>query len=320
MEYQEAADNFKNYLIGRNYSDRTIDTYLSYTNMFFSFMKKNYARIKSFEKVTKNVIRDYQNYLMNYTDKAGNALSNKTQNLKLISVKQFFQFLKQNDLILKNPTDDIVFAKEEDKIIRNILTVDETFKLINNIKLKNPVSIRNRAIIETVYSCGIRTSELCRLLINDVDLKMQTVTIVKGKGGKSRICPLTQYATEYIDLYLKKGRKYMLKGKKHDPGFLFLTKYGNAFTKNTINRTVIESVTRNLGLKKHISMYSFRHGLATQLIASDVDITYVAKLLGHKNLRTTQKYTRIEISDLKKVHSLYHPREAKQNREINPVN
>jgi len=160
----------------------------------------------------------------------------------------------------------------------------------------------------------MRTSELCNLKVHDVDLKEQTVIIVKGKGNKSRLLPIGQYASFYIQQYLEKARKYMLKGKRDDPGYLFLSQRGNPFNKSTINKTVMKTVCRNTNLEKSISCYSLRHSIATHLLRNKVDIMYIASLLGHASLKTTQKYLHVEISDLKKMHSLYHPRESKNIR------
>ena len=139
------------------------------------------------------------------------------------------------------------------------------------------------------------------------------MTIVKGKGGKSRQAPIGQYGAYYIQLYLDKARKHLLKGKLSDPGHLFLSQRGNPFNKSTINRTVIKSVSRNMRIDKHISCYTFRHSVASQLLHNKADIAHIAKLLGHASLSTTQQYLHIDIADLKKVHSLCHPRETANN-------
>ena len=205
----------------------------------------------------------------------------------------------------------ISFPKEEQRLTRNILTENEVFDLLENNNLRDPLSIRNRAVLELFYATGMRTTELCSLRIQDVDLKGQTVTIVKGKGNKSRLLPIGQYGSFYIQQYMEKSRKYMLKGKRNDPGYLFLSQRGNPFNKSTINKTVMKTVCRNSRLKKHISCYSMRHSIATHLLANHVDVTYISKLLGHASLNTTQRYLRVEITDLKKMHSLYHPRESR---------
>ncbi len=203
----------------------------------------------------------------------------------------------------------IVAPKEEQRLTRTVLTQEETMDLLKAVLPRDPVSIRDRAILELLYACGIRTTELCNLKVSEVDLKEQTIMIVHGKGGKSRIVPIGQYASHYIGLYLEKGRKRLLMGRRTDPGNLFLTSRGTPFSRQTINRTVIGRANRLLGGKKRITVYSMRHGAASHLIANGVDIAYVARLLGHESLETTKRYLKIEIGDLKKMHALYHPRE-----------
>jgi len=309
MKFEKHVNTFKEYLEEHNYSDRTVETYCYNTNRFLKFLDKYYPRIKSLEKVTKEIVLDYQKYLVNYKNRKGEPLSNQTQILKLIVIRLFFSYLLKHDLILKNPASSLTLPREEHKMTRNILTENEVLSLLENLKLTDPVSIRNRAIVELFYGCGVRTTELCNLKVHDVDLKEQTVVIVKGKGNKSRVVPIGQYASYYIQLYLEKARKYMLKGKRNDPGYLFLSQRGNPFNNTTINKSVMRSVAKKLDKKKYLSCYSFRRSIASHLLAGNVDITYIAKLLGHSSLRTTQRYLRVEIGDLKKIHSFYHPRE-----------
>jgi len=309
MKFEKYLNSFKEYLESNHFSERTVESYCSYTKQFLSFIEKYYQRISSLEKVTKDIVLDYQNYLSNYRNDKGESLANKTQSLKLRALKKFFSFLIKRDLILRDPTTIITFPKEEQRLTRNILSEKEVFALLENLKPRGSIAIRNRAIVELFYSCGIRTSELCNLKMQDVDLKEQTATIVKGKGNKSRIVPIGQYASHYIGVYLEKARKYMLKGRKEDPGYLFLSQRGNPFNKSTINKSVMRSIERKIKLNKSISCYSFRHAVATHLLRNKVDIMYIASLLGHASLRTTQKYLHVEISDLKRMHSLYHPRE-----------
>jgi len=313
MKFEKYLNLFKEHLEEHNYSERTVETYLYNTKRFLSFLQSYYPRIQSLEKVTKEIVHDYQGYLRSHKNRKGEPLSNSTQILKLITVRKFFYFLVEQDLILKNPASSLTLPKEEQRLTRNIPTENEVMNILENLKPTEPLLIRNRAIVETFYGCGIRTTELCRLKVHDVDLKEQTITIVRGKGNKSRIVPIGQYASCYIQLYLEKARKYMLKGRRNDPGYLFLTQRGNPFNNTTINRSVMRNVSRTLDKKKHLSCYSFRHATASHLLANNVDIAYIAELLGHSSLKTTQRYLKIEIGDLKKMHSLYHPRE--RNRE-----
>jgi site-specific recombinase XerD len=301
--------SFKESLKENNCSERTVETYGYHAEKFLLFLQHHYPRIQSLAKVTRDIVRDYQQYLVNYRDRDGGSLSTRTQILKLRILRAFFAFLVEQDMVLKNPAASLTLPREEQRLTRNILSEKEVMRLLETLRGNDPVSIRNRAIVELFYGCGLRTTELCQLKVEDVDFQEQTVTILKGKGGKSRVVPIGQYAALYLQRYLEHGRKYMLKGKRTDPGFLFLSQRGHPFNNTTINKSVMRSAARKIGMKKYLSCYSLRHSVATHLLANHVDITYIARLLGHASLRTTQRYVHVEIGDLKKMHSQYHPRE-----------
>ncbi len=181
MKFEKYLGAFKEHLEERNLSERTVETYCYNTDRFLAFLERYYPRISSLEKVTKETVHDYQRYLQSTRNRKGESLANKTQILRLIVVRKFFSFLVKQDLIFKNPASSLTLPKEEQRLIRNIPTEKEVMDLLENLKPTDPVSIRNRAVVELFYGCGIRTTELCRLELQDVDLKEQTVTIVKGK-------------------------------------------------------------------------------------------------------------------------------------------
>ena len=196
----------------------------------------------------------------------------------------------------------------------NILSEQEIAQVLESCDLRTPLGMRNRAVLELFYATGMRTTELCSLRTGHVDLAAQTVLVENGKGGKSRLLPIGQYAAYYVGEYVSKARKYLLRNSRHDPGILFVTQFGRPFDRKSINKSVMRPIQRRLGLKKDLTCYTFRRSLATQLIQHNVDVSYVARLLGHESLNTTQRYLRIEIGDLKRMHSLYHPREAAHSR------
>src|SRR4030042_218495 len=184
MKFEKHFKEFSEFLTLNNFSERTIEGYTADVKQFLAFIEKFYSRIDSLEKITKEILLDYQKFLLNYISRDGIHLANRTQRSKIISIKKFFQYLIKKDIILKDPTTILKLPREEERITRNILTQAETIELLKSIKLNNPVNIRNRAIIELFYSCGIRTSELCNIKIEDVNLKEQTLLVVKGKGNK----------------------------------------------------------------------------------------------------------------------------------------
>ena len=255
---------------------------------------------------------DYLNYLTCFKNKLGKRLSNKTIRLKLIIIKVFFKYLLKYDYVLSDPTKMIELPREEKDLPRNILSEEEVKEILTSIRTNTPLGLRNKAILELLYSSGIRTSELANLKIPDVDLKENTLMIVKGKGNKSRLVPIGQHASFYIDQYLIKARKFLLRGKLKDDRYLFLSENGKQLNKETVNKSVIRNVMKHTKIKKRVTCYTFRHSVASHLVKNKVDIKYVGDLLGHNSLRTTQKYVHLDINDLKKMHSMYHPREQEK--------
>ena len=309
MTFDEYFDAFQSFLKRNGNSEQTQETYKRQISQFFRFLSEYYPRITAPADIKREIVADYQDFLKEQQTESGKTLTNKTIHLKLSALKSFFHFLLKEDYIISDPTKSISMPKQEKRLPRTILTEEEVMAILQSCDTRTAVGSRNRAMLELLYACGMRTTELCQLKVTDVDLKDQTVLIEKGKGNISRSAPIGQYAAHYIGEYLSKSRKYLLKGKRNDPGFLFLTQFGNPFDRKTVNKFVMKPIQRRLQLKKNITVYSFRHGVATHLLQRSVDVAYIAKLLGHRSLNTTQQYLNIDIGDLKKIHSLYHPRE-----------
>ena len=310
MTITGSIDKYRGYIKRKGYSEQTLDSYGRQLRQFSRFLDEFYPRIADITEVKRDIITDYQDYLNEQTTDGGKPLSQKTIQLKLITLRTFFSFLSTEDYIVANPAKAIILPKAEQRLPRSILTEIEVQQILESCDAGKPIGLRNRAILEVLYACGIRTTELCMLKVVDVDMKYQTLLIEKGKGNVSRLAPLGQYATEYIKDYLKSARKFFLRGKKLDPGFLFLTQHGNPFNRKSINKFVMKPIGRKSMVKKDITVYSFRHSIATHLLQRKVDVAYIAELLGHRSLNTTQQYLKIEIGDLKRMHSLYHPRES----------
>jgi site-specific recombinase XerD len=312
MTLDDYIDRFREHLEITHASPRTVETYCGCARTFVAFLRRSYPRTTGFQRVSRDVALDYQRYLQNRKNRSGRPLSTRSHAAYIKALRKLFAFLLSESVVLHNPFASLTMPREGRPLPRNILSQEEVVELLRNMKARDPVGIRNRAIVELFYACGMRTSELCSLLVGDVDLQDQTAIIVHGKGDKTRIVPIGQYASYFVGEYLVRGRRHMLRGTKEDPGFLFLSQRGNRFDRSTLNKCVLPK-------HKGISGYTFRHSLASHLLANDVDVTYIAKLLGHESLRTTQRYLRLEIGDLKRMHGLYHPRERTQRPETTVV-
>lgn len=307
LKFQTHLNNYIEHLERNEYSPRTIESYLSNLNIFIKFIDRYYSRIENVSQITKNVILDYYDYSKELEDNRGRTLCSGSIAHRLTVLKSFFTYLYFDDYIINNPTANIRHPRVENKLNNKVLSEEEIFKIIDSVKPIQPENIRNRAIVELLYSTGIRTSELADIKEYDIDLEQLVLTVVKGKGSKTRLVPIGQHASYYLDLYLQKSRKYFLKNNKND--YLFLNDRGLPFNRKTLNN-LMERITRNLELKIKVTCYTFRHSVATHMIQNKVDIRFVQELLGHESIKTTQRYLHLTITDLKKVHSLYHPREV----------
>ncbi len=179
----------REYLEKHNRSKRIAETYEYHAQKFLNFLEQHYTRIRSLEKETCEIVCDFQQYLVSYRNRMGRSLSTSTQILKLRVVQAFFECMMERDLILKNPTASLSLPREEYRLVRNILSENEVLCLLEALNGNDPLLIRNRAIVELFYRCGLQTSELFNLKVEEADLKKQTVSIRKEKGGKARVAP-----------------------------------------------------------------------------------------------------------------------------------
>ncbi len=223
---------------------------------------------------------------------------------KLSAVRSFFRYLVKHGFISDSPADSILTPKQG-KAIPAYLTVDDMFRLLDSIKSDSLLSLRNRAIFETIYSCGIRVSELAGLNIIDVDSATGVIRVL-GKGNKQRIVPIGKKAIDAIQAYRK--RLQAESGIRIDEnGPLFLNKNNGRLTTRSIAR-ILDKLVRECGMQSPVSPHGLRHTFATHMLDAGADLRVVQELLGHKSLSTTQKYTHVSIDRLMETYDKAHPR------------
>jgi integrase/recombinase XerD len=267
--------------------------------------------ISRIQDINKKDLADYHNRI--FTAKRirdGHALSSSMKNSKLIALKNFFKFSIKTGQILYNPASDIEGAKDNRyHRLKDVLNEKEVLKVIKAADARNPISRRDRAILELLYSTGIRNTELRELELRDVDLERQEARIRHGKGyfgPKERLLPMGRFATAYMEEYLINTRPKLV--KDHSNQFIFLGRLGNKLGIDVPN-DIVKRYARLACVKKYVSTHIFRHTCATHLLRNGANIRYVQEMLGHSSLDSTRAYTRIEITDLKKIHHRCHPRE-----------
>lgn len=254
-------------------------------------------------EVTKPVLERYQRSLFHYRKANGAPLSFRTQASYLVPVKGLFRWLAQTNRILFNPASELELPRIERRLPRVILSVAEMESVLASADLDEPVGLRDRAIMEVLYSTGMRRSELCRLRLHDLDVDRGTVLIEVGKGGRGRMVPIGTRALAWVDRYLIEVRPGLV--VPPDDGIVFLTVEGNDVTPDHLTGKVgayVRSATAKAG-----SCHTFRHSMATLMLEGGADIRHIQEMLGHVQLSTTQIYTHVSIDALKAVHTRCHP-------------
>ncbi len=295
----------------KGYSKNTSRAYLHDLEEFASFLsqnrslmvgKSNYAgsykeNQVGVDEVSPLIIRGYLGFLHKKNKKV-------TIARKLSSLRSFFRYLVKHGVITDNPA-DLILSPKQRKAIPAYLTVDDTFILLNSIKTDTLAGLRNCAIFESLYSSGIRVSELAGLNLIDVDFTSCVIRVF-GKGNKERIVPIGKKALDAIKAYRKRLR--LEAGTQADEnGPLFLNKSHGRLTARSIAR-ILDKVAKESGLLMPVSPHALRHSFATHMLDAGADLRVVQELLGHKNLSTTQKYTHVSIDRLMETYDKAHPR------------
>lgn len=291
-------EKFIDYLkLQRNYSKYTCVNYKKDIEEYISFLK--YANIK-YDKIDYNNCIKYLNYL-NHKNNSKSSISRK-----LSSLRTFYRYLVQNKKVSSNPFLLVSSPKKEKKIPKFISynNIEEIFNIPN---MQTKEGIRERLILEILYGCGIRVSELVNIKIKDIDFSNKTILIF-GKGSKERIVSFGEYAEDIMKLYLKDARSAFLSGVKSD--YLIV---GNKEDKLTTRRIeqIIDNIIKRTSIKLNITPHMFRHTFATHLLDNGCDLLAVQELLGHASLSSTEIYTHVSNEHLRDVYMKCHPRNRK---------
>lgn len=290
---------FVNYLrYERNMSPETIRAYEKDLHQFLRYYSKDTGDPVDPAKITTLEIREYLAHLKdkNY--------EKTTVVRKLATIRSFFKCLLRKGFVSANPLLDIPTPKVEKKI-PHFLATEEVEKLLNAPQGNTFQSIRDRAILETLYSTGLRVSELCALNVPDVDGTAEVIK-ARGKGRRERVVPVGSFAIQAIKRYIE-TRAQVPHINEKDPDALFLNRFGDRLSSRSI-RKIIDKYIKVTGLSEKTSPHTLRHSFATHLLNRGANIRMVQELLGHKHLSTTQIYTHITTDAVKKAYEEAHPR------------
>lgn len=260
--------------------------------------------------VTRRLLERYQTHVLQMTNKRveGKPLDASSRRTYLNNLQEFFKWLAKREYIDNDPAAlAIELPKRESRLPKTILSHDEVEQILNAIDVNKALGIRARAIIETLYSTGIRASELCNIKYSDLNDSWGTVIIRQGKGKKDRMVPIGERALAWIQKYTDDVRPRLAMNSMEDPDdFIFLSAEGAVITKRHLGRVVRDSIkAANIGKKG--ACHLFRHTMATVLLENGADVRYIQAMLGHASLRTTEIYTRVMIQKVKDVHTACHP-------------
>ena len=291
-------NDYYSYLkLERSLSENSISAYLNDIKKLRDFIKLKKIDLEP-NDIDIVIINDFLEYL-NELD-----ISSFSQARIVSGLKSFFKFLILEEKISKDPMDLIESPKLKRKL-PEVLSLNDIDILLNSIDLSTMEGVRNRAIIETLYSSGLRVSELVNLSIQNLFLDIGFIKVI-GKGSKERLVPIGRHAIKYINMY-KNGYRLNKKINKGNEGFLFLNRYGRKLTREMIF-LIIKKVSNKCLLNKNVSPHTFRHSFATHLIEGGADLRAVQEMLGHESITTTEIYTHLDREYLKQVIKEFHPR------------
>jgi integrase/recombinase XerD len=262
-------------------------------------------------EVTKPVLERYQRHLFHYRRDSGEPLSFQTQYSHLSPLKMFFKWLARENHILYNPASELELPRLDRRLPKHVLTAAEAERVLSQPDLSSPIGLRDRAILEALYSTGLRRTELIRLQLWDLDCERGTLLVRQSKGRKDRRIPIGRRAAAWLAKYLADVRPELVS----DPSerTVFLTASGQSLVADHLTKLVHDYVEQ-AGVGKHGSCHLFRHTMATLMLEGGADIRFIQQMLGHTDLSTTQIYTQVSIRQLQHDHALTHPAEQPRRK------
>jgi integrase/recombinase XerD len=298
MNLSQYIKGYRSYLfLEKSLSKNTIEAYLHDIDLFIRFL--------SFANIDKSVgeltLVDVQSFLK-WINEIG--LGARSQARIISGLKSFFKHLILEDVITASPV-ELIDSPKIGRKLPDTLSIEEINRIVGAIDLSSPEGTRNKAIIETLYGCGLRVSELCDLKISGLYFNEGFVRII-GKGDKERIVPIGSVAEKNINIYLHEVRNKMVI-RKGQEDFVFLNRRGGRLSRVMIFN-IIKELTLKAGIHKSISPHTFRHSFATHLIEGGADLRAVQEMLGHESITTTEIYTHLDRSFLKETILHHHPR------------
>lgn len=299
MNWNPTIKGFKSYLqLERSLSENSVEAYLRDVIKLVQYLEIEGIDIQP-EKVEQNHIENFLKYISEL------GMNARSQARILSGLKAFYKYMLMEDMLDTTPT-ELLEAPKIGRKLPEVLDINEIQSLIDAIDLSKAEGERNKAMLETLYSCGLRVSELVGLQVSKLMLDEGFVVVV-GKGDKERIVPIGSVAIKHIKIYIESIRNHMHNIKKESEDILFLNRRGGQLTRVMVF-TIIKQLAEKIGLEKTVSPHTFRHSFATHLVEGGADLRAVQEMLGHESITTTEIYTHLDREYLRQAILDFHPR------------
>jgi len=296
------GDAWLEHMLERNYSPRSVEGDRWCLRAFLHWTQER--DLNRADQITKPILETYQRWLYRCQTVRNQLLSVTTQRRYLNTVQKFFAWLCRNNTIAANPACDLELPRKKHQLLPRTLSQDEVWLLLAQPDISDPLGVRDRTILELLYSTGLRRMELVRLDVDDIEAERGVLLVRQGKGAKDRFVPVGERAMAWVERYRNQVRPQLEISSRIRA--LFLTGYGDRFSSGYLGNWLRRLLT-HIGVTKEGSCHLLRHSCATHMLENGADIRYIQQLLGHTSLETTQIYTQVDIGQLRDVHARTHP-------------
>jgi integrase/recombinase XerD len=286
----------------KNYSEYTVKNRRVHIGFFLDWAFER--GITEPVEVTRTVLEAYQRHVFHYRKKNGEPLSFTGQHDRLVPLRVWFKWMARHHHILHNPASELELPRLGVRLPKAVLTANEAECIIEQTNIHDPLGLRDRAILETLYSTGMRRLELVNLKLWDLDLERATVTIRQGKGKKDRIIPIGDRAAAWVRKYIEESRPQL--ATEPDDKVVFVSNAGEPFSLDYLTE-MVRGYVEAAGIGKQGACHLFRHTMATLMHEGGADIRFIQAMLGHADLKTTEIYTHVAIRKLQEIHRATHP-------------
>jgi len=300
---EETLEKFAADLEAQGYAARTIQGYVFYGRHFIRWMAD---RAADFRDLRPDHLREYQGVVAARPGRRGQGLSAASRLGIAVALSQLARFVSRTGRGAPDLAAAIALPSMPRKLPDNILSMKEMERLLSMPDISDPAGLRDRALMELLYATGLRQTEALDLGLEDVDLAAGEARVRRGKGGAGRMVPLGREAVAALAAYLAEARPALTRAG--DSGHLFVSRSGTRVDPSGMLKA-FKRYAKKAGIRRSVGFHTFRHAVATHLMQRGAHLRYIQELLGHKSLGSTQIYTRVTISDLKRAHARYHPRE-----------